>query len=319
MFSVNGWPMDLAYWTWIALAGVVALHTWIKYGLPSGVLFGWTAFSALRIFAAPTSPYAGEEPIWNASFSLAAASSLAFIWIVLSVAEKIQLKLFKFVAIVNTLLLFMNEGLLANNSMSGCLSACLIPFSPIAGTVGALIARQSQPVALLFIVLGLRLIRRRRFFKLAVAIAASVVVGSLLSRHALFDPHGREQVWADAWSFFCAHDNPFLGAGLGAFYYIGPWLTVEKYHMGFVWLHSDWFQILFEEGIVGVIAAFIVFTQALYKSRRNEKLFAALFAYGAFGIANFPLHNPITALLGATLFVAALAKAPKEKRTLRQN
>lgn len=325
MFSASGWPLDLAYFTWLACALFASYVIGRRTTWAAGLLAFWTAYSALRIFAVPTSPYAYMTPEWNAGLSCGAASALALIALAFFVAKHLRPWAWQALAAINgAWLLFGGQGVAGNDSMSGCFEACLLPLcfdDPLLSmvAVGAcLAARKSQPIALLFVVATLMLLRRKRFKTTASAALAFFGVGTLICKHALFNSDGRTELWKISYDFFRDHANVWAGMGVGTFYEIGPFLTAAKNHGVFVTLHSDWLQQIFEQGIIGVVVAAIVFAQALFVVRKNERLFIALFCYGLFALANFPLHTPFTALFGAYLITLAFAKAQEEKSTHRR-
>lgn len=340
MFSLEGFQPNLSYWIWIGFALLMSIRVARTYGWLSSVTFAWFSFSALRIFAAPISPYVHEEEIWNSSLSQASACAFIGVVLVCSCIQMFTVRawifIFNLVAILNSFLILGGlpfgapYGLLFNASMSGCLNAVLFPLfferdgkvpilSAIVIPLSVLATQKNQPIALLFFSLGVVLIKRRHWKELALAIAASFLTGLLLIGHMFGNSEGRTEVWTLAFNFFRDHANPFLGTGLGTFYYIGPWLTLKPFGQGFLWLHSDWLQIGFECGAIGLVLMALLFFRACYRSRGNLVLSTSLLTFGAFGIANFPLHNPISACLGAFLLHWALVKAPREKHTLRQN
>ena len=321
---MSGWPADLAYYAWLACALFASLLIARRSTLAAGFLAFWTAFSALRIFVQPTSPYAYMSPEWNAGLSCGAASALALIGLAFFVGKHLRPWTWQAIAAINgAWLLLGGVGVTGNDSMSGCFEACLLPLcfeNPVLSMIAVaacLASQKSQPIALLFVVFGLMLLRRKRFKTTVLIFFASFACGAILSKHALFNSEGRVDLWKLTFDFFRDHANLWTGMGVGTFYEIGPFLTADKYHQAFVTLHSDWLQQIFEQGIIGFAAAFVVIAQALFKVRRNERLFTSLFCYGLFAIANFPLHTPFTALFGAYLIASAFAKAQEEKSTRR--
>ena len=73
----------------------------------------------------------------------------------------------------------------------------------------------------------------------------------------------------------------------------GPW---------FFWLHNDWLQILFEQGIVGFFC-FLLLVLALIKStyRKDAIIFCSLLGYGFAMLTNFPMEFPPHMFLGFIL------------------
>jgi O-antigen ligase len=332
MFSVSG-PLPLEALLVFSLLALLCGRVIGKaYGWLPGLTLAYTILSALRIFQVSESPWVGQTDLWKTSFSLSAASTLVALALILLGTHAFRrgtwLTIFQSLAIVNAFWILIEwpfhepQGMLFNASMSGCLNAAIFPLfwsKKKAPLVSALLiplsivaCHQSQPLALLFIPIGLYCIRRKEWDSLLIAAAVSLALGYFLCGDALFHSSGRLQVWADIYRFWIGADSKLLGLGLGSFYYLGPLLTVQKYHLGFLWAHNDWLQILFEQGIVGLVLAVATFQRALVLIYRREALFSSLFVFGCFMIANFPLHNPISALFGAVLIRLAFSEtSPK--------
>ena len=341
MFSLGGFSPIEWYLSWIAIAYAAGVVFSRRYGLLAGATFFWIAFSGLRMFASPGVPFPHDEEIWNASFQGDAAASLASIALCLFAISVFETKnwiaVFNWLAVANAVTIFACKffyieptGLLANPSMSGCLSAALLPLFfhresrlnllwMLLVHASVFVSAQSQPIGLFFVPIGLRLIQKRCWKTLGAAVIASFIVGVLIAGHDLFDSNGRMTVWKLAFPFWWKTANPFLGIGLGSFWHVGPWLTLHRFWQPFLWLHSDWLQVLFESGILGLALVTSLFCQAVYFAKNNTVLCISLLTYGAWAIANFPLHNPISALLGVFLMHESLGKAQAKKNILRPN
>src|SRR6202012_126434 len=78
VFSLNGFAAWAWYWLWIAFSVGLGIRI-VRHSrsFVAGAAFVYFAYSALRIFAAPVSPYFDEEEIWSTSLALAASSTLA--------------------------------------------------------------------------------------------------------------------------------------------------------------------------------------------------------------------------------------------------
>lgn len=322
MFHLEGAYTWEVYFTLLALVALCAMWIYRTYGILSALTASWIAFSALRIYAAPTSPFVLEEPLWRTSLELGASSALALVLMHAVAARVMTIRFIKCLGVVNALLMFVNfrEGLLLNWSMSGCLSAALFPFytGPWSWFIGAsaLYSERSQPVVLLFFVLCLGYFRKQKLKQAAAMTILGFVIGIVVKGALFFDSSGRTLVWKEAWHFFNQYANPFLGLGLGSFFYVGPYMTMHKTGIAWSWLHSDWMQIGFEMGAIGLVLCFSLYVQALYKARRE--LSDSLLIFGLFGIANFPLHNPVSAFIFSVLLHEAL-KTSQSTQKRRSN
>ena len=299
---------------------------------------GYLCFSALRIFANPYSPYANEPEAWVNALDSVSARSLALGMIIMLssavIPSAVLIRGFQNVAILNAVTIFLTAmvarepmGILFNASMSGCFAAATLPLffvrrpypwhwiALVASSV--LVAGQSMPFGVLVFLGCVWMIQRRRFNELALLAVAAACLGFALMGDQLLSSNSRFTAWRVAMSWWQDHANPWLGSGSGTFVSIGPDLTNGRHPDAFpakwMWLHSDWLQILFEQGILGLCLATAVFVTALrrFYHAQNQAGFYALIACGAFAAANMPLRYPLTALLCAFLVVWAFAEKQK--------
>ena len=253
-------------------------------------------------------------------FISSASHSLLFFLMCVLCAENIGLELFPWIAVLNAGVMFFysKDGMLLNASMSGCFQACILPLATLPVQIilvaSILYSGKNQPIALMFVALGLYQIRRRKWKSLVLAVMASCVCGKLLvhgSTASFLNSDGRTDVWRLAFDFFADQVNPFTGAGLGSFYVVGPELTMPVFHQPFLYLHSDWLQIGFEMGFLGLVTIGMLGFWTVYRVRKDEILFTSLMLFLCFGLANFPLHNPVSALFGAVLMWTAVQESKK--------
>jgi hypothetical protein len=217
---------------------------------------------------------------------------------------------------------FNYKGFFYNESMGACFNACLLPFFWKKGTFNRVatamilfstfLSHKNQPVAVAAVALGALFILEKRFKVLLALPIVAASAGKFITGTAFLAENGRIEVWKDSIHFLRDHFNQWIGSGLGTYYYIGPFLTLKKLHEAFVWLHSDWLQIWFETGWIGLLLATAFFTHTLIKARKNTPLCASLVAFGFFGIANFPLHNAISGLY--FLFLIRWALCGEERK-----
>jgi O-antigen ligase len=108
--------------------------------------------------------------------------------------------------------------------------------------------------------------------------------------------------------------NQLLGTGLGSYFVLGPNVQIRVMHQysdHLFWMHNDFLQIMFEQGIVGlglfVLMAIFVFRYAGRSALKSGSgwVHASLAAYAMTCLGNFPMHLPVPAFLGAFLVVYA--------------
>lgn len=312
--------------------GLLAFKLYRSYGFLVGLSSLWFGFSALRIFATAHTAF----PDWQLALTNAIDSSSAFALVLFLLyipavrALSIQTwrGVFQAAVVVNALALISStllsthpQGLLMNLSMSGCLSATLLPLCGRRPWVACLVlasvffARHSLPVATLCVILGVYAIRTRRWSMLGLGLSMSVGILAFVGIHGIFDTSGRWITWRDSMHFWQSA-NPFFGLGTGTYFLLGPMLTSPRGEI-FPFMHSDYLQVLFEQGIIGLGLLLLLYGVALWRSRRRSPLFYSLVGYGAYGGANMPMRYPLTALLGVFLLHWAFQKEGVHGRTDR--
>lgn len=232
-------------------------------------------------------------------------------------------------------------GFMANNgSMDACLIATLFPFLsyrrhnwktpwPLAWLmvpVGAILLTQSSMgIATLAVAVSAMLVAEwyqgmshRQMY------APPVIGGFLAICSALFyvswnewvDTTARSLIWKASMRFWEANANHWFGMGQGTATVLLPIIQkgegVPFYHGVFVWMHSDFLQLLFEQGVVGLSLGILAALHALWRSFKSPHVFGAVAAFVFSCVANLPAHWPITALVGLTVVTLAF----REKETV---
>ncbi len=106
----------------------------------------------------------------------------------------------------------------------------------------------------------------------------------------------------------------FIGRGFGSFLQYGQMIQrQEGVYLGgegFKWLHSDWLQILFETGFLGLVGALAVFWQAVYRAYRQGRhnLVAALLTFAAVMVFQFPWRLAPFSVAGVALGLMAIRR-----------
>lgn len=107
------------------------------------------------------------------------------------------------------------------------------------------------------------------------------------------------------------------GMGNGSYLIWGPLLQTDaNYLVGngnwMVWLHSDFLQTLFEQGIIGLILCLWTGIQAFFRKWKTEESYLALslLGFGLTMIFNMPFHYSMHAFLGLFLLMICLRPRP---------
>lgn len=317
----------VAWESFVGIAFVLAsfgIYLGITYSWILGVSFFWMGFSGARLFAAVSSPYEGYSVPFVFGTDLKASCAIAeFVSVTIGalfIPEKLAIYFFRLISVINGIILLIGVfhpgvyGLLINPSMSGCLEVVLLPmiwrFSKLERAVGILsiLGTPRHMVLGSIALLGLTyLVKKSKLWLsvLPIGFIALVVLSQMSSirplAERLFDSNGRGMAWHLSFAWWQMHSFfwKLLGAGSGSFSLIGPELTKPTGYRWF-WMHSDWLQILWEQGVIGIILAFSCFGLFLWRARRHW-VFYSLIAYGFVALANMPLRYPVFALLGAFL------------------
>lgn len=180
--------------------------------------------------------------------------------------------------------------------------------------------RAATPFAAFYIGLTALNFAKKHYFDAALSgffmVVATYVVA--INHGSIADGNGRFHIWQLAMNFYWKVPGVWshaFGMGLGTARIFVPLLQEGAGDTGgwYLWMHSDWLQIIFETGIVGFLSCMSFAGWLLYKSRGLPHLTAALAAYGAMMCTNFPLHMPVQALLLGVLIKHVLDQVDYEK------
>lgn len=219
-------------------------------------------------------------------------------------------------------------GFLGNPSMNGCFIAMTslvffmrekgIPLWPhaLAGgvSIAAVIATDSSiPVGVLALglaTLRLRSVRQSSRWLPVVGVFVGIAAISLQGSK-FFNSSGRFELWVHALKWWSENANPWFGTGPGT---AKVWLPVIQREAGytrpgwFIFMHSEPIQVLFEQGLVGLLSLLLLFGCALVAAKNRPVVFASLTAFGATALLNYPFSLPMTALYGMVLLRSAFLR-----------
>lgn len=328
---------------WVLLEGLFFLFLAIRVGEEVGALPGLTLgyFSLVALLYSATPVWEGVDPRIQGALHLAAAHELvalsAIAAILFSRSEKWVQSFFQTtlmvplclaaVAVAGGVLLTkdVNAGvpLLHNPSIAGSFLAIIAVgsnFLPIWLLCGAAIVHTGASTPLLALLAGVLsrgLCRQRRLgeprglLTLGVCGLLALCVGFVGAADA-HDGNGRFPVWALVWRDFWHGPlwAKLFGNGLGSTPLLVPLLQLDARYdpqssRFFMYLHNDWLQLLYEAGLIGFGLSVALYLGAVYHSRYNPRWAAMLAAYGVAMLTNFPLHQPLLALLGIVLLGGA--------------
>lgn len=191
---------------------------------------------------------------------------------------------------------------------------------PIAILILAIPASASIPLAVFvgtFIFAFFRVSPLKLWKKVSIATAGVVVTAILgvLVNDRFFNSSSRFRVYELAINMLKEKTHyQIFGLGTGSWSVWGPLL--QDFHNvakgeWFTWIHSDFLQVLFENGLIGLILLLWVGIQALTRVTKSDHWWigASLFAYGLSMIFNYPFHLAVHSFLGLFLLVISLLHA----------
>lgn len=118
----------------------------------------------------------------------------------------------------------------------------------------------------------------------------------------------RIAAWEMFMGFWRTNVNMVWGSGTGSFFQWGVIVQrIENFQPKFLWLwmHSDWLQLIFENGIVGMILAiwaiFVGFRAAI--NNGSLWLLPVMTGYIMLMAGNYPTQLPLFLILGAVLYL----------------
>jgi hypothetical protein len=125
--------------------------------------------------------------------------------------------------------------------------------------------------------------------KLVLSIPVIIGVGLYLNGDRFMHHQDRTLQWEMFMQWLYVNNFYWTGTGLGSFQVLGPAIQNKTYDL-FVWLHNDFLQVLFEQGIVGLSLAFMLTVQCLKRSMRTPWLFVSSIGTLVCGLTQFPLR-----------------------------
>lgn len=82
-------------------------------------------------------------------------------------------------------------------------------------------------------------------------------------------------IWAPAFRWWYAHANQWIGTGPMSYEWLSPMFGAPR-----MWMHSDWLQIFFETGILGLTCAFLIYFVSLWRVRAYPVALSILLGLG---------------------------------------
>lgn len=223
-------------------------------------------------------------------------------------------------------------GIFGNPSMSGCFISITLPFVvmmghsfiALLGLVAIGLIGSSQPIGIIAVAAAayyLKVFSKSKF--VTKILVTSLTLGSILilipittSKHhrSAFDNSGRFEVWKTVLGPWFKDGRYIVGQGTGTTEVIVPRIQAieeskkhknktESFHLTeYKWFHSEYLQMLFENGIIGLLLMLnVIYYSLIISYKKNAFIFSTLCAYLATMMFNFPFHLPMHAIFGGIL------------------
>jgi O-antigen ligase len=115
------------------------------------------------------------------------------------------------------------------------------------------------------------------------------------------------------WPWWFDNANPWTGTGTGTFFWLGPTAQMAHGPVGaegyFTYMHSDWLQILWEQGIPGLVLAFAIAVAAFRKLNAPDR--GVLCGLSVMALSQMPLRFPLCAMVVVLILRRAFVRDPR--------
>lgn len=144
--------------------------------------------------------------------------------------------------------------------------------------------------------------RKETGAKLYAAVFGGLAVGAgwlVFIGHKFLDDNDRFKNWALMMDYWWHNVNIWVGSGPGTYYQFA--IAVQPTKEKFLWLHNDWLQQLFTQGILGLVCLGLLYFFMLKRSFKTPYLFSMVVGFGVVALTLMPVHLFFFQVLGVTL------------------
>lgn len=146
-----------------------------------------------------------------------------------------------------------------------------------------------------------------------------VIAALLIEGEMLFHSSHRLEAYKLFFSYWVDKANFLFGTGAGSFplfaieiqnatNFMVTELSDKKIYYNWLWLHSDWLQVLFEYGVIGLVLCISLFVRLSIKAWHwaDAAVFSAIIGFGGLAIFSFPLRYFLSCFLLMFLIIYTL-------------
>jgi hypothetical protein len=295
----------------ISLTAVIWVFKWNKLiPLSARALWAYTLVSALYLLEFPAPHFSPFTSSFQAQAGQVVAE-IVFIPLLAMMCFNWVGKLIPWAAVVACLATWFNvPGFLNAPSFNSAFAATcfmLVPWwvKPLIG-VTVIHFHGSTASAILGVQVMAYTLYDRKLWPVSALIVAMLGAAAWAHSGHLFDGGERLEHWTRYMEFWAKEPRwIWLGTGAGSFTYLAAMLDQFKAPL-FLQMHSDWLQILFELGAVGLVLAVFTFGEAVKRAWKEPDVLTTVLACGVFALTYHPLRYFPSALLTAWIFVRAV-------------
>lgn len=309
-------------WVYLLIGGWACIHFTIKNRFrytPATLLLGWILLSAMFHICSPR-VFLDADLILSRSAARAGIAFLIGLWFVRQNFHWVHEKWREIVATIGIFDIVgytaFQTPLLGAPTISSCYLAASITVVPrymLAIWIPVIIYYGGSTAKAILIAQGLLWIYNRgwkkTFWFTSSFVGACAVNFVNQFREASFT--SRLEHWEMFWNYWFKAKFIVQGFGLGSMEWLGFLIQRKVHHMWHAplpWLsplskasateyfrevHSDWYQILLELGVVGFVLSVLVFVR-FFKNASKEIRYP-LIAFAVWGLTYHPLHIPFSA------------------------
>lgn len=205
-----------------------------------------------------------------------------------------------------------------NPSLDACFIALMMPvvekwekgtlWLGAMGTAIVISRSNTGMAAVLVIALALLISKKVKqpLYYLGLGIFGAVCAGYMMFFHKFLENSGRFYSWGNMMTWWKENANVFFGTGPGTFWKYAE--VIQPQVQKLPWMHNDWLQEIFTQGLVGFVLMVILYILMLKKSFYRPMLFSMVVGYGFIGLTQFPNHLIHFQILGCSLIYLCLEK-----------
>lgn len=295
-------------------AMIIALARRYNIGWEATALWAYCLVKALYLVEFPTLPFGDATRAFQASAGQSFAQIALIPLAILMLDERPMWKFFRVIAVVKIALIWITPywtphipympwlslpGALISSSFDQALLALYLPFAPAWIAIPSLVTILTHHGSTALMVLAVEsaaifFSRMHPLFATPTFLFSASALFAVARHHAhdaYLDGLDRIQHWKLVYNFW--KSSPYyvtFGVGAGSFMWVNR--TLEKFSSqgGFQTAHSDWIQLGFDFGSVGVLLALLFLVRLAWSCRKDTLTLAGILGGATFMLTYHPLH-----------------------------